>query len=87
MRAGMPIVASNVGGIPEVLGDTGMLIPHADPNAIADAVEALHRSPEKRADLASSARKRFEEHFSLDAMLSSVESYLAEIIQTEKRHG
>lgn len=87
MRAGMPIVASNVGGIPEVLGDAGILIPHADPNAIAHAIEELHRSPVKRANLAISARKRFEDHFSLEAMVSGVESYLAEIIQTEKRHG
>lgn len=87
MRAGMPIIASNVGGIPEVLGDTGILIPQADPGAITDAIENLYRSPLKRANLASSARKRFEGHFSLDTMVSSVESYLAEVLQTEKRHG
>lgn len=87
MRAGMPIIASNVGGIPEVLGDAGMLVPHADPNAIADAIEALRQSPMKWGTLANSARRRYEEHFSLETMIGDVESYFTEVLQTEKRHG
>jgi glycosyltransferase involved in cell wall biosynthesis len=87
MRAGLPIVASHVGGIPEVLGDTGLLVEPRDAMAIIRAVKHLLSKLENRAELGNMARVRFEERFSVGAMLGTIESYLAEIIRTEKRHG
>jgi glycosyltransferase involved in cell wall biosynthesis len=87
MRAGLPIVASHVGGIPEVLGDTGLLVEPRDTMAIIRAVKHLLSKLENRAELGNMARVRFEERFSVGAMLGTIESYLAEIIRTEKRHG
>ena len=87
MRAGLPIVASNVGGIPEVLGETGLLVEPRNPKAIVDAVWSLLSKPEDTIKLGNKARARFEVSFSVNAMIGSIENYLAEIIQTEKRHG
>lgn len=68
MAASRPVVATMVGGLPEVLGDppTGVLIPPADPDALADALQTLLASPELRAKLGAAGRKRAETHFSVD---------------------
>lgn len=49
MAAGVPVVASRVGGIPDVLGEAGMLIPPEDPTALADAIGAVLSDSQRRA--------------------------------------
>jgi glycosyltransferase involved in cell wall biosynthesis len=50
LRAGVPVVATNVGGTGEVTGDAAVLVPVGDAAALADALEALLRDPSARAD-------------------------------------
>jgi glycosyltransferase involved in cell wall biosynthesis len=59
MAAGLPVVATAVGGLPELLGATGLLVPPGDPQALADALERLLTDPALAADLAEAARERF----------------------------
>ncbi len=68
MSAGRAIVASNAGGMGEMLQDGahGILIPPRDPKAIADAVVCLLRSPELRQRLGTTARQRVLEAYSLE---------------------
>lgn len=58
MVAGAPLVASDVGGLPEVVGDGGRLVPPADAAALADALADLLTSPaaSRRAETAASRR-------------------------------
>ncbi|TVP55410.1 MAG: glycosyltransferase family 1 protein [Gemmatimonadales bacterium] len=50
MACGLPLVASRVGGLPEIVGDdTGVLVPPADPPALADAICALLSDPDLKA--------------------------------------
>jgi glycosyltransferase involved in cell wall biosynthesis len=58
MAAGLPIVASAAGGIPEMLtdGQTGLLVPPRDPAALASAIESLLTAPVYAARLAQNAR-------------------------------
>jgi glycosyltransferase involved in cell wall biosynthesis len=58
MRAGIPIVASAVGGLPELLqgGRCGVLVPPGDVDALADALLELAREPAKRAEFAQRAQ-------------------------------
>ncbi|GAB3392726.1 hypothetical protein GCM10027568_20580 [Humibacter soli] len=58
MAAGLPIVAARSGGIPELLGDAGVLFDSARPEELADAIGRLVASPELRASYATAARAR-----------------------------
>jgi glycosyltransferase involved in cell wall biosynthesis len=71
-----PVVASAVGGIPEVLtnGLDGLLVPPADPAALAEACIRLACSPELRARMGEAGRATVEARFSLDAMVRQIEA-------------
>jgi glycosyltransferase involved in cell wall biosynthesis len=60
MASGLPVVASDVGGIPEVVRDgvTGLLVPPGDVGALAAALDRLAADPELRARLSAGARDR-----------------------------
>ncbi len=80
MARGVPVVASAVGGIPEVITDgvDGLLVPPASPPSLADALVRLARSPELRATLGAAGRRTVAERFSIDAMVRRVESVYEE---------
>jgi len=60
MRAGRPIVATGVGGIPEMVGDAALLVPSGDAGALAGAVTSVLEDRELAARLAEAARRRAE---------------------------
>jgi|GEM_PF-1477114 len=70
MRAGLPIVASRVGGVPEMIEDgvSGILYEAGDEAALAESLERLWRDPDLARRLGIAARRRYEERFTLDAM-------------------
>jgi glycosyltransferase involved in cell wall biosynthesis len=61
LRAGAPLVATAVGGIPDLAGDAAVLVPYGDPAALADAIAALLDDPAAREWLAATARARAAE--------------------------
>jgi glycosyltransferase involved in cell wall biosynthesis len=69
MAAAVPVVATRVGGIPELVPDdqTGTLVPAGDAPALAAALDRLARDPELRDRLGAAARRRAEQQFSLAA--------------------
>ena len=68
MESGLPVVASNVGGIPDVVVDnvSGLLVPEKDPKALAEAIKRLAENPQLTAQLLEGARNRIAEHFTWD---------------------
>jgi glycosyltransferase involved in cell wall biosynthesis len=70
MAAGVPVVASNVGGVPEVVvdGDTGLLVPPGDPKSLAAAIERLLEDPVLCRRFGEAGRIRVAEHFDLAAV-------------------
>jgi len=70
MRAGLPIVSTNVGGIPEAVEDgrDGLLVPPQRPQEFTDALARVLENAELRRALGGSARARFEREFTLEAM-------------------
>ncbi|MBQ3778676.1 MAG: glycosyltransferase [Fibrobacter sp.] len=71
MELGLPIVASNVGGIPDVVVDgvSGILVPEKDPVALADAFKRLEVDPTLIQKLLAGARKRIDECFTWDGII------------------
>ncbi|MCY4505029.1 MAG: glycosyltransferase family 4 protein [Hyphomicrobiales bacterium] len=64
LACGLPVVATNGGALPEVVGRAGVVVPHSDAPALAKAIDALMRRPAERARLARRARPHILKHFS-----------------------
>jgi glycosyltransferase involved in cell wall biosynthesis len=64
MANGTPLVATSVGGLPDIVEDgrTGILVPPRNPEQLADAITALLRDPERRQRLADAARERLADY-------------------------
>ena len=78
MELGLPIVASNVGGIPDVVvnGESGILVPEKDPVALADAIKRIESEPQYTASLLEGARNRIAECFTWDKIIArQIEAY------------
>ncbi|MEK7165035.1 MAG: glycosyltransferase family 4 protein [Patescibacteria group bacterium] len=77
MAAGLPIVATNVGGIPEIIkdGQTGLLVPPKNPEKLAAAIGRLIDDPGLRNKLATNARKKVKK-YSLSKMLAQYQELL-----------
>jgi len=71
MELGLPVVASNVGGIPDVVldGISGLLVPEKDPQALAKAFKRLAAEPALVQQLLEGAQKRIAECFSWDGII------------------
>lgn len=67
MASGIPVVASEISGIPELIrdNDTGLLVPAADPKALADALRRLLTDPGLRRRIANAGREFVNEHRAL----------------------
>jgi len=74
MMFAKPVVASNVGGIPEVVIDreTGYLVASQSPGALADALGDLIRNQQKRKDLGLAGKKKVETEFNPGTRVSKV---------------
>ncbi|ACX51484.1 glycosyl transferase group 1 [Ammonifex degensii KC4] len=84
MAAGKPVVATAVGGIPEVVleGRTGYLVPPGDAQALARALLSLLESPDKAREMGEAGRKWVEEHFSSRRMAQEVMKIYQEALAT-----
>lgn len=71
LASGLPVVATRVGGNPELVapGETGALVPPDDPEALARVLAAYVGHPERRLGEGRAARQRAVEAFSIDAMV------------------
>ncbi|WP_330296066.1 GT4 family glycosyltransferase PelF [Streptomyces sp. NBC_00503] len=66
MSCGRTTVSTDVGGVREAVGDTGLVVPPREPETMARATLALLRDDERRAELGRMSRKRVVEKFTLD---------------------
>ena len=72
MAAGIPVIASEIGALPEVIGPDGILVPPDNPAALADAMLRLIDSPELCARLGEAGKRRAAENFAYDKFVDSV---------------
>jgi glycosyltransferase involved in cell wall biosynthesis len=76
MAAARPVVASRVGGVPEVVVDgvTGIVFPAGDREALAGALAGLLADPERRRAMGEAGRRRYEERYTLERMAAAYAS-------------
>jgi len=87
MAAGLPVIATAVGGLPEVVtdGENGLLIPPRDAEALATALARLLGASDFAKKLGQNARKHVREHFSLDRLGREINEIYEELV--EKKFG
>jgi glycosyltransferase involved in cell wall biosynthesis/SAM-dependent methyltransferase len=87
MSAGLPVVASNVGGVPFLVKDgvTGLLVPAAAPESLAAAARKIISSPELAERLACTAKKSVSEDLGVPAMLRKLENIYINLLLTGGR--
>ncbi|HEU4630924.1 MAG TPA: glycosyltransferase [Gemmatimonadaceae bacterium] len=73
MSSGLPVVASDSGGIPEAVGDAGVLVPEQDVAGLAARILALLGDPELRQRMGAAARQRVVTHFDLHRQVARLE--------------
>jgi glycosyltransferase involved in cell wall biosynthesis len=76
MSCGLPVVATRVGGNPEVVvdGETGILVPPGDPTALARAMLRLHGAAHKARVMGLAGRERVARHFEIRRMVAAYEA-------------
>jgi glycosyltransferase involved in cell wall biosynthesis len=72
MNHATPVIASRVGGIPDIVEDgvSGLLVPPGDPAALAQALGRLQNDPALARRLGEAGRRRLQEEFSWDAIVN-----------------
>jgi glycosyltransferase involved in cell wall biosynthesis len=82
MRASLPVVATSVGGLPEIVADheSGLLVPPGDPAAIASAVCALLNDPDMCLRFGRRGRAILEERFGLEGMIHATIRVYARVL-------
>lgn len=80
MSAGLPVIATAVGGTPEIVdASCGLLVPSRDPAALTGAIVALARDPDRRRRLGAAARGRVLDSFTIDRMVDSYRQVYEEV--------
>jgi glycosyltransferase involved in cell wall biosynthesis len=86
MSYGLPIIATRVGGIPELVreGTDGLLVDAGDIDALATALSTLAQNPAQRHRMGKAARDHVSQHFSDAAVLPLLYAYYDELLHTDK---
>ena len=86
MASGLPVVATRVGGIPEVIvpGETGLLVPPANGDALADATIALLDDPTRRQQYGAAGRARVLAQFAPDALVPRIEAVFQRVVHPRR---
>ena len=87
MAQGLPVVTTRVGGNPEVVvdGDTGLLVPPANPQALAQALLRLSRDSSEARSMGIAGRRRIERYFDVRRMVLDYESLYEKRLEGSRR--
>jgi glycosyltransferase involved in cell wall biosynthesis len=85
MRAGKPVVATNVGGIPEIVADgvSGYVVPRADPRAMAAAVLKVFEHPDKAEQMGEAGRRVARERFDIEKSVGDLEALYLSLLRPD----
>lgn len=82
LAAGRPVVATRVGGIPDVVdeGETGFLVRQGDTHAMAERLEILARDPERRVAMGQEGRVRMLQRYAVERLVADVDALYRELL-------
>ena len=82
LAVGLPVIATNVGGNPELVthGQNGLLVERAEPEAMASAMSKLAECDELRRSFSETALKRVRETYSLDTMIAEYDQMYTNLV-------
>jgi glycosyltransferase involved in cell wall biosynthesis len=85
--AGLPVVATAVGGIPDIVvhGETGLLVPPNDAVSLANAIIQLAMNPDQRHALGHAARERVAALFSVSQLVEKTHNYYQQMLEARRR--
>jgi glycosyltransferase involved in cell wall biosynthesis len=88
MTSGLPVIASRVGGNPELIndGETGLLVSAGDEDELHAALVSLLDAPERRRTLGENARREALRRFGIDAMVARYDELYSTLFQTIPAH-
>jgi glycosyltransferase involved in cell wall biosynthesis len=85
MACGVPVVSTDGGALPEVVGDAGVIVPAKDAEALAEAIADLLRNPQRRETLSRQGRRRIEELFCWQVCARQMTDYYRQVIADANR--
>ncbi len=82
LAAGRPVVATRVGGVPDVVdeGETGFLVRPGDTHALAERIQILARDPERRAAMGAAGRERTLSRYAVERLVDDVDELYRELL-------
>jgi glycosyltransferase involved in cell wall biosynthesis len=83
MACGVPVVSTDGGALPEVVGDAGVIVPAKNVEALVNAIDALLQDPAAREALGARGQKRIEENFCWEVCARQMTAYYRQVMADE----
>jgi glycosyltransferase involved in cell wall biosynthesis len=81
MAAGLPVVATDVGAVREIVDEAGVVVPRGNADALAEALAALQRDPARRAALGERAQARVTRHYEASTQAERLAEWLHRLVR------
>ncbi|MCV6615946.1 MAG: glycosyltransferase family 4 protein, partial [Cellvibrionaceae bacterium] len=83
MSCQRPVISSDGGALPEIVGDAGLVVKAGDSQALASAISELLSDPERRQQIAAACRARIEQTFSWENAAAEFSDYYYQMLETQ----
>ena len=83
MACGVPVVSTDGGALPEVVGDAGVIVPAKSVEALEEAIDRLLQDPQARAELGARGKKRIEENLCWRVCAGQMTTYYRQVLANE----
>jgi glycosyltransferase involved in cell wall biosynthesis len=83
MACGVPVVSTDGGALPEVVGDAGVIVPVKNVDALVEAIDTLLQDPKARAELGARGKQRIEENFCWQVCARQMTEYYNQVLARE----
>lgn len=83
MACGVPVVSTDGGALPEVVGDAGVIVPAKNVDALVGAISALLQDSQRRAELGARGKQRIEKNFCWQVCARQMTAYYRQVLANE----